>query len=357
MILPNHERQVTALVEITLTGSRSQIGFSRGAQLKYAIQLAVEHYVYYHTHQYSVDDAREYGLRMAEDMQQRCPAVLEEITHTAKGADIPEDIMFAYAFRCWNALMEHPATLACFNLSCIDPGRGPIMAGVLEDGPPFYMLEKVIPEKGHPFHAVTWAGMDWAVRCMNAEGLAIGQASAFAGTRFSEGSGGFPFDLYARGFYAERWAIQNAATVDEAIDIMRDFDCASTFMLADRSGKVAVLEACGRLHAIREPDETGVLTGGVFLSPNWSSPLIDEGIAHDWEEGVRKSKRVSADLHNAQGHSTMDWMAEYLQTEVEDGGWCHDGLQAATIACPANGEFWVSGYRPCAHGFTRHQLP
>lgn len=340
------------MVEITLQGTPAQIGLERGRQLKYAIQLASEHWGPGHAHQYSRKEARAYGRRMAADLEKRCPALMDEIRHTARGADLPEDDLLAYAFRCWNALIDHPATLACYNLACRDPKRGMLLAGVLEDSPPFYLQETVHPQKGHPFCSITWAGMTWAGRCMNRAGLAIGQASSFAGTRFGKGIA-FPFDLYARAFYALRWAIQNADNVADAVDIIRSFECASTIMLADRTGKCRVLEACGSLHALRRPDADEVMTGGVFESPGLVKSLIDEGVAHDWEAGVRLARKVGAKLRGARGKTTMEWMARYLQTELADGGWCHDGLQAATIACPATGEFWVAGYRPCTTGFRK----
>ncbi|MBI4026875.1 MAG: hypothetical protein HY360_17960 [Verrucomicrobia bacterium] len=344
------------MVEIQLKGAPAQIGLARGRQLKYAIQLASEHWGPGHTHQYSRKEAHAYGRRMARDMAQRCPQLMEEILATGKGAEMSEDDICAYAFRCWNALSDHPATLACYNFAAHDSKRGPVIAGVLEDSPPFYLLETVRPKSGHAFYGVTWAGMAWAGRCINEKGLAMGQASSFAGTRFAPGAHKFPFDLYARVFYAQRWAIQNAATVDEAIDIIRGFECASVIMLADRSGKVVILETCGKLHAVRAPDELGVLTGGVFLAPELIKALIDQGVAHDWECGVRANQRVSVHLRKAKGKTTMEWMAKYLQTEREDGGWCHDGMQSATIACPSTGEFWVSGYRPCACGFRKFRV-
>ena len=342
------------MVEITLQGAPTQIGLERGQQLKYAIQLAAEHFGPGHAHQYTRRQAYAYGRRLAKDMQERCPALMEEIHATGKGAEIAEDDFLAYAFRCWNALVDHPATLACYNLAAHDPNRGPIIAGVLEDLPPFYLLETVRPKKGYAFHGITWAGMAWAVRGMNQAGLAIGQASSFAGTRFRAGAHRFPFDLYARAFYAQRWAIQNADNVADAVEIIRGFDCTSTFMLGDRSGKSVTLEVCGKLHALREPDKLGVMTGGVFESPQLIKALLEEGIAHDWEQGLRTAQRVAAKLRGAQRKTTMEWMEKYLRTEQAAGGWCHDGLQAATIACPATGEFWVGGFRPCVSGFKEY---
>lgn len=341
------------MVSITLAGTPAEIGLSRGRQLQAAIQLSVEHYVYGHTHQWSLKQAHAFGRRVAKDLGKRCPALLEEILHTGQGAGLSEGDTLAFAFRCWNALSDHPATLACFNIACRDPKRGMIIAGVLEDSPPFYMMETVRPDRGIPFHGVTWSGMSWAGRGMNQAGLAVGQASSFAGTRFGKGTHAFPFELYARGYYGQRWALQTTDNVKDAAEVIRSFDCTSSFMLADKTGACVTLEACGKLHAIREPDAAGHMTAGTFESPDLMKSLIDEGIAHDWEGGVRLAKKVMAKLKAAQGKTTMEWMARYLQTEQTDGGWCHEGLQAASVACPATGEFWVSGYRPCVSGFRK----
>jgi hypothetical protein len=343
------------MVELQFTGSHADIGRQRGEQLKYVIQMSLEHWVREHTHLFTQEDAHAYGRGMAEDMSRRWPEIIDEVLSTGKAAGISDDDMYAYVFRCWNALSKtHPATLACYNMACNDPERGAIIAGVLEDSPPYYLLETIIPHHGIPSYIVTWAGMPYAVRGMNKAGVAIGQASSFAGTRFRPGTHDFSFALYARGFFAERKALQYATTIDEAVDIILGFECASVFMIADPSGRVVALEPCGALHAMRHPDERGVLTGGTFESPELIKALIDEGIAHDWEGGMRTAKKVAARLHDAHGHSTMEWMAAYLQEEQSEGGWCHDGLQSATIACPATGDFWVSGYRPCVSGFARH---
>lgn len=341
------------MVEISLSGSPRKIGFQRGKTLKYAIQLALEHWVYGHAHQWSIQAAHKFGRRMARDMEKRCPALMEEVHATAEGAGLPRDDMLAYVFRAWNALSGHRATLACFSMICQDPKRGTILGGTLDDSPPFYLLETIRPTRGHAFYSVNWAGMPWAGKAMNNKGLAIGQASSFAGTRFGTGNLAFPFDLYARAFFAMRWAIQNAATVAEAIDVLRSFECTGTFTITDSHGDAATLEVCGRLHAIRRPDGDGILTSGVFESPDLIRALLDQGVAHDWEEGVQLSRKAHAALLNARGKSTMEWLAGHLQTEKAAGGWCHDGLQSAFVACSATGEFWVSGYRPCASGFRR----
>lgn len=345
------------MVTIELKGSHAQIGRQRGEQLKYAIQMSIEHWVMGHTSQFSLKAAYAYGRRMEKDMARRWPEILDEVYATARAADIPEEVMLANVFRCWNALArEHPATLACYNMACRDPGRGMIVGGVLEDSPPYYLTEIVRPARGIPFVNVTWAGMPYAVRSMNKAGLAIGQSSAFAGTRFGAGQRDFSFALYARGFFAERKAVQQASTVDEAVEILRSFECASVFMIADKTGRVIALEPCGTLCGLREPGADGILTGGTFESPELIKALIDDGVAHDWEGGLRMAKAVKQHLRDARGKTTMEWMARYLQTEKTDGGWCHDGCQGATIACPATGEFWVSGYRPCVSGFRKHRV-
>ncbi len=342
------------MIEITHRGSFAQIGKARGSELRHVIRIAFEHWMPGHTSQYSLADAIEYGKRMADDMDRRWPGIMEETRAIARAAGIDEDDFMAYVFRCWNALSgDHPATLACFNMSCIDPSRGLLMSGVLEDSPPFSILEAVVPDEGIPFYSVTWAGMPWTVRSMNKSGLAIGQASAFAGTRFSDGTHAFPFDLYARAFFAERYAIQHATNIAEAVDMIRSFNCTSVFTIADKTGKVVTLEACGALHALREPDQDNLMTAGTFESVELVKALLDEGIAHDLEQGIKLSQKVKSHLKASKGKWTVERMMEYIQTEQSDGGWCYDYLQAATIACPSTGEFWVCGYRPCVAGFKR----
>jgi len=341
------------MVNIVLSGPPKELGMQRGKTLKYAIQLSFEQMSKGHVCQYTWKQAREYGAKAGDDLDARCPDMYREIIGTADGAGIPVEDFLPFAFRCWNALADHPATLACYNFSCLDPA-GPLLAGVLEDYPPFYLLETVRPERGIPFYAVTWAGMAWAVRCMNKAGLAIGQASAFSGTRFRKGQGRFPFELYARAYYAQRRAIQTCDNIADAIEVIRSFDCSSVFMLADKTGRVATLEACGNLHAIRNPDEQGLMTGGTFESPELVKSLLDEGIAHDWEAGVRRAQRTMASLSRAEGKTSLEWVKQYLQTEEHHGGWCHDRCQSATIACPATGDFFVSGYRPCSSGFAHY---
>jgi hypothetical protein len=345
------------MVEITLRGSFSEIGEARGHELKHVTRIGFEHWMPGHTTRYSLKDAVEYGKRMADDMDRRWPEIMTEARAIAGGAQIDEDDYMAYMFRCWNALSgDHPATLACFNMTCVDTQGRLLLSGVLEDSPPFSILEAVVPDTGIPFYSVTWAGMPWTVRSMNKAGLAIGQASAFAGTRFADGTHAFPFDLYARGFFAERYAIQHATTVAEAIDMIRSFDCTSVFTIADRTGKAVTLEACGALHSLREPDQDNLMTAGTFESVSLVKALLDEGIAHDLEGGIQLSKRIKGTLQASKGQWTVDRMMDFIKTEQSDGGWCYDMLQAATIACPSTGELWVCGYRPCATGFKRYTV-
>lgn len=348
------------MVEVRLSGGPEEIGRQRARELRSAILLALEHFSSGHEGQWGPEEFRAWGRRWQPEIDRDWPWLGAEIRAAAAELAVPEEVLFAFNFRGWNALAPHPSHMACYNIAWRDAQAGVVMGGVVEDGPPFYILEKVRPSQGLAFLSVTWAGMVWAVRGMNAAGLSVGQVSAFPGIpRHSRTPPGFGTEDYARGYFALRAALQEASSARQAADIVGRFQCMSTFMFADATGDALVLEMAVRHQGLRRSDRPDglLIGGGHFLTPGVLHALVDDGLNPTCPEGHAARQRwVEEFVGQRADRLTVETMKELLTDHGGPAPLCNDSTQALTVAVPAQGELWVGGYRACQSGFRRYRL-
>ena len=103
-----------------------------------------------------------WGRQWQADVAAKFPALMAEITAESKELGLDKDLVFAFNYRSWNAMTRHPShPLACYNIFFRDKARGPLLGGVVEDNPPFYVLEEIHPRQGIAHFTVALAGTCW----------------------------------------------------------------------------------------------------------------------------------------------------------------------------------------------------
>ena len=349
------------MLHVCLSGTPVEIGRQRAEKLESSIRLSMEHLLLAHANEFGVKERRAWGRETAKDFERYFPEYVEETKAAAAALEINEDDMLAYNFRVWNALLPH-SSHHCYNIGWMSPKDGPIVGGVLEDFPPFYLLEEVHPAKGNAYYTVPLAGTTHAVRGMNEKGLALGSASAFVGTPFKDNPKlKFSTRDYSRAYQVMRKVLQECDTVAEAITLIRQIPCCNTFMLADPSGELVFAgKLVDRMEIRRSSREHRLLIGGShFLDADLITGLMRDGIhPADARASLERHWQITEYVRRHKKDMGVERMKKMLQTH---GGkdiltFCHDGLQCATVAVPRKGEFWVAGYRPCRAGFKRYDM-
>lgn len=343
------------MLKIVLKGSPEEIGCQRAKALHSSILLSMEHLMVGHGRETSACVA--WGRQWQADVRAKFPALMAEIGAVSRELGVDKDLVFAYNYRAWNATSRHPShPLACYNIFFRDRARGPLLGGVVEDSPPFYVLEEIHPRQGIPHYAVTLAGTSWAIRGLNAEGLAVGQVSAFPGDYCRAGSTyRWGTQDYSRGYYILRTALQTLSTAREAAAFCRKHDALGTFMFADRNGDAVVVEKAGRLGAVRTCPDNVMVSGGHYSEPLVQA-LLRKGVLHLPLAGSLLRQQVVLRKAREQQPS-LELMRRILAEHDEDeGAFCNYHNQVTTIAMPKAGKILVSGYLSCKSGFTEFRF-
>ncbi len=343
------------VVKVVLKGTPAEIGRQRVRELRSTIHLAMDHLMTGHGP--DVPACLEWGCRWQPDVQAKFPHLMEEIVAESRELGIGTDLGFAFNYRAWNAVNPHPShPLACYNILFRDSVRGPLLGGVVEDGYPYYVMEEIHPKGGIPHFAVTLAGTCWAVRGFNAEGLAVGQVSAFPGEYFrADSTYRWGTQDYSRGYFILRTALQTLSTAREASEFCSQHDAMGTFMFADRKGEAFVVEKAGRLGLIRKCEGSVAVSGGHYSEPLIRS-LLDVGVAHaPYPNSLARQQSV---FRKTAGRAPDLELMKTMLTSHENGeGWfCIDITQMTTIAIPQAGKFLVAGYVPCTSGFVEYEF-
>lgn len=342
-------------VRIVLKGSPEEIGCQRAKALRSSILLSMEHLMVGHGRETSACVA--WGRKWQADVKARFPALMEEIVAGSRELGVEKDLLFAYNYRAWNAATSHPShPLACYNIFFRDKNRGPLLGGVVEDSPPFYVLEEIHPLQGIPHYTVTLAGTSWAIRGLNAAGLAVGQVSAFPGEYCRAGSTyQWGTQDYSRGYFILRTALQTLSTAREAAAFCRKHDALGTFMFADRKGDAFVVEKAGRLDAVRTCPGNVMVSGGHYSEPLVRA-LLREGVLHVPLAGSLLRQQVVLRKARKQAPS-LELMRSILAAhDEEEGAFCNYNNQTTTIAMPKSGKLLVSGYLSCKSGFKEYRF-
>ncbi|MCM8762032.1 MAG: C45 family peptidase [Candidatus Omnitrophica bacterium] len=336
------------MLRVFLSGNSKDIGVKRAEELRSTILLVLEHFLYHHT--FGPEKCIKWAKRWKKQTEEMFPSLLEEIKFLSKALNIDEEIIFAFNFRAWNALYSHPSHLACYNIGFFDATEGPLLGGVLEDGPPFYILEEIEPSSGYKHYSVALAGTVWAVRGLNSEGLAVGQVSAFPGMEVRKTDFHFGTEDYARSYFIMRYILQYCKDIKEAIDVFKRYPALGNFMMADNRD-IAVVEKAGNLTGIRFCKDKYIIAGGHYLDSNLVTYLSGKGIIHIPDAmSVRRQQAVSFSVEKER--PSLKLMKKILLSHSEEEGrFCNDIIQATTIAIPVKKQFYVAGPFPCHNMF------
>jgi predicted choloylglycine hydrolase len=278
-----------------------------------------------------------------------CPQMVEELEGIAQGADMSlQDVALI------NFVSAIGALAGCSNLivQTAAPDGGPILAKTSDigDDAAYYSLQRVEPDHGHAYLAISWAGCLWAEVGVNAAGLAAGQSSA--PTMPGQEGFGIPTLEYPRVI------LEQCATIAEAVEFCEETPMAGkglNIALADASGDAAVVEKSGTRTAVRWLSQAvgAIFCTNHFLDPSMEGmkPLSIPGITGLTENSVRRMDNMARFLVGTR-HPTMADLKDLLARGIDDGGLYQDEHPALTthyayLVLPVQREMQIGEGTPC----------
>ena len=248
---------------VELEGSYWELGYKRGKVFKDLFRSAIETYLPL----YKGSARKEHEKltnRIIKDMEETLPELVEELRGITEGAGLPEEEVFMLNAWWENPLFpsSFPPNIGCSAVAFTDSKLDPIMGQTLDIGRnPYWVMVFVKPKKGYSFYGTLRMDMLGGGRCINEKGLCIGGTVSV-----SDRAEGLPRHVVLR------LILESCATVDEAIDTLKEFKVSVRFgenlLLLDASGRAAVVEKSPTRQDIRWAEDGGICATNHFTLPS-----------------------------------------------------------------------------------------
>lgn len=253
------------------------------------------------------------------------PELVDEMRGIGNGAGIGFET--AFYLSCAAALgYARDDTDSCTNFAAVTTDRGP-MLGKTEDpgadvGPDFasnYVVQKVKPDRGYRYLAITRKYNIWTSTGMNEHGLAIGQSSGPLRQGDQDGSG-------INYLLLMRPVMERCRTVEEGVELLGSLKMAGKaflFMLADAEGGMAAVEKWYDRQAVRGPTDQPLYFANAFVDPT----MQDFPPRYDAENAAYRFANLEGLFRGAAGNGgyTSAFMHATLCNHAEQGSVCRHG--------------------------------
>jgi len=346
--------KIGKLREVTLTGSRYQIGKQAGEGAADVIHRMVRQH---HKERLSrKDDAFKSALhRLEKNTRRMASELLEEIHGIADGCGLPFEEILAY--NCLTEMVGVPVG-GCTNFAFADTEVCPAIAKTNDGDTPgldwFYLIERIYHNDGRGLLIVTWAGTVWLVAGVNSHGLAITGASC-DGTE--ENWDGLPTNMLTR------LALERCRSVEEAVPLLSGTPITLHSMnitLADSGGALVVLEKSPTDCALRRPKNSAIFCVNHFLTPGMFARNNNYGRVY-LENSERRQRHLTEVLFRPDTEHSVKKMEEILKDGKSPGAVCQLGQEnfytaLAAILLPKPKVMKVVLGPPCEGEFQEYRL-
>jgi len=315
------------MYEITLEGNPHERGMKQGSIYTNELESLVKDYP---TWLGNMDQNNVCRIRtqMVNYLNENFPEMVVELKGIAEGSGISFDLICNINF-----VSAIGALNGCTNLVILDSEEGSLLAKTSDIGEDYkyYSIQKVIPQNGNQYLAISWAGALWAEVGINSSGLIAGQSSG--PTQKGQNGWGIPTLQYPR------FILEKCTTVQDAIKFCKNTPMAGkglSIALLDKYGNSAIVEKSGTASSVRyplknkDPDRIGasinsVYCTNIFLEEEMQGceELNLEGGPNLLENSKIRLEIVDLFLHKNPKPSIQD-LEELLKTPLEKEGLCQN---------------------------------
>jgi predicted choloylglycine hydrolase len=255
------------------------------------------------------------------------PEMVEELQGISIGSGLSFDDICTVNF-----VSAIAALGGCTNLISLKTEAGPALAKTSDIGDDYiyYSIQRVEPDQGHKYLAISWVGCLWAELGMNAAGLAVGTSSA--PTQLGQIGAGIPTQEYPR------VVLERCGTVAEAVAFCQQTPMAGkglNIALLDAAGNGAVVEKSGTAAAVRYPltRQQGECPGAALDSVYCANIFLDKdmqgftelavpGLQTNLMDNSRQRLVVVDGFLRQNPQPSLQALETLLRTSLQTGGLC-----------------------------------
>ncbi|MEO7652199.1 MAG: hypothetical protein ABIZ80_17175, partial [Bryobacteraceae bacterium] len=228
--------------------------------------------------------------------------------------------------------------------------------------------QKVVPDKGYPFHTymmygINSEGLSTSGATLNEDAATLRRGTDLAREWKSAGKPLLPHSV------AMWMVLAMCRTVDEALALIDNkdapFEFTGNMMLLDRAGNAARVESAGIMHQIFRPKKD---ESGFFVAGNYPHQRPDGlfGIGENWgwaANTMLRERALSSAAGDRRERISLSDVFSLMQTHGP-GGMCqhiHDNAallysSCSYIAITRTSDLWLSSGPPCQVRYVRYRL-
>jgi len=337
-----------AWVQIVLKGGAFERGLQHGRQLADHIRPRVDRL-------WQAARADRPEIRRSIEMTRELlasdlPDVYEEIRGIAEGAGLAAERVFLYNNR---DLLGFKVADDCSHLCLFADGQ--VVVGMNKDMPTplmdMYVLRKAYPSDGFASIGYAHVGRVWGYG-MNARGLCTASTAVY------------PLHVDAKQpavglYHLPHLVLSTCESVGEAVERILSIENLSgggNLLLADASGRSAVMELSPRQRVVREAED------GVLFSTNFfASGQIEHADRPEWLQESRERFDTLSSILTETTNTGVNAAAAALKAHRRNGSVCRHNVRGidtvlSFLAFPQKGEFWLCKGFPCRSTYQKYEL-
>jgi len=222
----------------------------------------------------------------------------------------------------------------------------------------------VVPDRGYRYMGVNRLGLLWTSPGINEKGLVVATTSGHPGFTVRKRKGIF-------GQLFPSLILQTCATVPEAVAFLGRyplFGKGVNFLLADRTGQMAVVEKSAAWQAVRAPKNKVLFTTNHWVSPKMQKlyPRLAPEFINYWyfQNSLNRFVNLNRIFEKDLPARTLHTLVKLLRNHHQPGAICQhpDNNDArwftmfGVILRPRNAEMRVVAGSPCRGRFTAYRL-
>jgi len=342
------------MVYINMHGNPYEMGEQHGKKFKHLINKASDELCSFPN--LSLSQTKKQIDKYVSNLDTYFPEILEE----TKGISSASGLKFEEIIKLhlWEELNDYDQ--GCTTIVFSDSKDGPILGKTsdIEDWQqPYYMLQKVTPEKGYKFIGIGKVGSSKVEIGLNENGLVIGTGSTKPTDQIRENA--------LERMTLVRLALQYCSNTQEAIDFFSQYyfiNLGLYIVLLDKEGNAATIEKSRSNQAVCYPNDKGILFATNFYYIPEMAKYMDKN-AFYYQNALERFITLSRLCNSVSLEDGVTSMKKILRDHSPVGPICahfvEKGLGSffAYIVKPIDLSFLLTDGYPCNNSFKRIKFP
>jgi len=334
------------------SGTHREIGLAKGKMFKHLINNFVhEGYAEHHPHPSESAKQKHIGNNI-KVIEKFCPEFLTEIEAMAMGSGLPfEDLILLSIY--WQQVRKTVAPSEnCFTVGVLDSKGHPII-GANWDSPRIIVLWNRVAAKGRNRHlSMTLPGTPFVERGINEKGLVLVNSSL--AREYNTEMAVLHHSI------AQRMALEQCETVDEAFVLLKELPTVCSYMAADAKGNLAGLQLTQYGHSMHSPRDGVLALGNNIVDKKLLEKNLTAGIVEENKEHNMKRMAAADQMFKSAGKKfNIGFVKKFLAGHQNyPHSICNDGNGSSMIGQPSRDKksVLIAERFPCRSSFEKYSV-